>query len=223
MRGNTNANTSGGGSSKEIKILNVVQTGILTRDGAKFNNFSTNDFLTFGARIDGGILSLDTSAISAKNLLPMTTNNWEIQVHFKTPDDFVKQEQYYGWMLLAIPTPNTFEVYINSSKTLGLSLDNNYSTGVTLLSVNTEYYVRFGYDGTKYYIKLSTTGSFTGEETTEIEYTAENINVNLTNLLRIGYHSDGRYTYSTTTGWIDIEETWIKINGEYWWKGVETL
>lgn len=74
-------------NSKPIKILNVVQTGTLTRDGAVFSGFSSSNYLRLGARVDKGILSLDSSTYF-KNFPSSinNSNNWEIVFRVKLTD-----------------------------------------------------------------------------------------------------------------------------------------
>lgn len=223
MRGNTNANISGGGSGN-IKILNVVQTGTLYRNGAKFGGFDGSNYLTLGARVDNGILSVDNNT-SYKNILELSqADDWEFVIKFKTPDTFVKQGiTYYGWTLW-YQAENQWTLYIDRTAKLTLYINGIYAVSENSLVEDTVYYIKlkYSYSESTYKLYLSTTGEFNGEETLEITI---NDQTKIPNKIIIfgRYETSNDYSYTTTVGYIDMEGTYIKINGEYWWKGVETL
>lgn len=213
-------------NSKPIKILNVIQTGTLTRNEGKFGGFSSSNYLSIGKPTE--ILSLDSGNVAKKDITPLTqADDWEFVVKFKTPNDFHKSEQYYGWEIWQYQS-NYWEQYIASSKKINTYIDRQDKIGDTVLVENTIYYVKttFSYSQSTYKVYLSTTGEFAGEETLEASF--DNIQKRipfyyLSQTIVFGYNSDTRYAYSTTVGYLDMEGTYIKINGEYWWQGVETL
>ncbi len=219
MRGNTNANTSGDGSSKEIKILNVVQTGTLTRDGAVISGFSTNNYLQLGARVDNGILSLDSSTyIKDFDFAVSQADNWEIVFKIK---NVVYSGDSQALFTLNTNTGNQFMLSANGAGAFmllsaGSSWDINFSTNYTMVD-NQDYYIKYFFDGENYGIGFSTDGTNYTQETTPSSWKMT--------LRNAQYKIGSLQSISTVNfkGKIYLEESYIKINGEYWWKGVETL
>lgn len=85
--------------------------------------------------------------------------------------------------------------------------------GTTILTANVWYYVKFTYDGSTYRLYTSTDNS-----TWKLERSlssTKTIGVNYPTG-RIG-HGWTQYPSDNTT--IDLKESYIKINGEYWWSG----
>lgn len=212
-----------GGSSKEIKILNVVQTGTLTRDGAVFSGFSRNNYLQLGARVDKGILSLDSSTYykDLKTVLP-TADNWEMVFKVKIGEIINDNQTIFsdGWT-------NGYASWVhlyNNILTVGLSVttSDSYSigeiSGTSIFSEGDVVFVKWGFTGTKYYLQSSLDGI---TWTNEGEIPSEQ---KLTRTANINYHfGNNNTTEFNWLGSIDIGGCYIKINGEYWWKGVETL
>lgn len=223
MRGNTNANISGGGSSKEIKILNVVQTGTLTRDGAVFSGFSGYSSLEVGAKLDKGILSLDSSSC-LKDVGYALTNadTWEIGTYIYLVDYTMPSSNFraiYGQKNTNRATP---ELTITTS-TMAFSVANNLSAWLYQLIIdivfdlNKWYYIKTFFDGTKYGLEIYNENNILVAS----KYKNSTTKVVATENIRWGSDTGGSSDFGQNR--IDIEKTYIKINGEYWWKGVETL
>jgi hypothetical protein len=217
MQGITNATiTSGGG----IKILNVVQTGTLTRDGAVFSGFSSNtNYLQLGARVDKGILSLDSSTYykSFETVTP-TTNTWEFvtKIHHiasSTQRQYILNQYVLYGSELEILTSGVIRLQISNSSS---SADIGVQDGTTVLADDTDYWIKIEFTGSAYKAYLSTDGQTWAEE------------CSITSDTKISNRGPWVIGVATGTdryflGSIDIAETYIKINGDFWWKGVETL
>lgn len=218
MQGITNATSVG-----KIKILNVVQTGTLTRDGAVFSGFSSRSYLQCGARVDNGILSLDSSTY-IKNVAPILTNadNWEIMTKICLTDYTMPSAGYlivYG----QISTPRACpELAIRSSDVI-FSVSADASTWLYglradyVFTLNKWYYLKTFFDGTKYGFEIydedmTLVSSVYQESTTKILVT-QNISW--------GRDTDDNVSFGVNK--IDMENTYIKANNETVWKGVETL
>ena len=220
---NSNQIRDGGGSSKEIKILNVVQTGTLTRNGAVVSGFSTSNYLQLGARVDKGILSLDSSTYT-KNFgdVVETANSWEwcFKIHFIDNPSSPITLQY----IFANIAGYGSHIRVNTSiKKLFLGLSNvdgddsiGYIEGITTLVDDTDYYVKVEFTGSAYNLYLSTDGTTWNLEGT---ITSSTKIIKRGNGWIIGSDSSSGYFL----GGIIISDWYIKINGEYWWKGVETI
>jgi hypothetical protein len=165
------------------------------------------------------------------NLFKPENQNWEIVFKIKTTKDIISGQQ----ILFAFGKGNTSEtryatrVYINNSTKLGISVtydgtswDINTdsgtegSVGLTELSLDTVYYIKFTYDGNSY----------------KLDYSTDNINyINECNVISSTPMCNdctectiGAWISTTPTnpflGEIDFNESYIKIGGEIWWKGL---
>ena len=165
------------------------------------------------------------------NLFKPENQNWEIVFKIKTTKDIISGQQ----ILFAFGKGNTSEtryatrVYINNSTKLGISVtydgtnwDINTdggtegSVGLTELSLDTVYYIKFTYDGSSY----------------KLDYSTDNINyINECNVISSTPMCNdctectiGAWISTTPTnpflGEIDFNESYIKIGEEIWWKGL---
>ena len=210
----------GGGSSKEIKILNVIQTGTLTRDGAMFSGFSTSNYLQLGARVDKGILSLDSSTYTKDfGLVASQADSWEIVFKIK---NVVYSGDNQALFTLNTNTGNQFMLSANGAGAFmllsgtGSSWDINFSANYTMVD-NQDYYIKFFFDGENYGIGFSTDGTNYTQETTPSSWkmTSRNAQYKIGSLQSL--------SAVNFRGKVYLEESYIKINGEFWWKGVETI
>lgn len=194
-------------NSEPIKVLNVVQTGTLTRDGAVFSGFSNNNYLDFGARIDKGILSLDNTTY-IKNTKAILSSPYEIGISliaYGGGTDFISQGDYIGGLQFGI----------NGQMHLSISVESTYTVSDFTFDLNKKYFVKIVYDTTNYKGYVSETGF---DDMTLVLTSSFGTTPTRNSNLFLGYYKD--YSWN---GEIDIANTYIKINGEYWWKGVETL
>ena len=141
--------------------------------------------------------------------------SWEMVFKVKTGSDITTNND------IASGYDYAFVIRINSGKLrLYLSTDGtswNLASGIDgtyALSTNTEYYVKLEFTGTNYILSISTNG---------IEYT-QDINVAGTGLITPRIMTIGcRATTSGISvpflGSIDLNESYININGERWWNG----
>lgn len=214
MRGNTNANISGGGSSKEIKILNVVQNGTLYRDGAVFSGFSSSNYLRCGARVDKGILSLDSSTY-VKNFTPiLTADNWKIKSKIYHKLDTTQSSNAQAllsignsWLLVG----NTIAFYLQQNNTQLMTLtlegaDTYYNSilQVELIYSNVNGYTLNLYDDNNVLLLTDSNSLTTNIFSSDI---------------RLGVGVSSRYLFDD----LYINDCSIEINNEIVWKGVETL
>lgn len=218
MEGVTNAVSTSSGGNKEIKILNVVQTGTLTRDGAVFSGFSGSNYLAIGGVVDNNILAITNNA-NYKSLDTIFSNDFEINgsadnVLTKATTQsclFCCQTQSKGIVILVTNANGyiRFNLYYNS---------NNNSITTTIQSE--KVYFRLKKVGTNYKFYVNTDGQTYDSSTLVNEQTVtEDLSASKRYYIGICIY------YSSIICHCDIDLTdWnIKVNGEYWWKGVETL
>ena len=93
------------------------------------------------------------------------------------------------------------------------------STASTLKMVaGTTYYLKIGFTGTKYYIDYNTDGSDTYTNCFELASTAKVYSSNPLMLMNEGNNTSTYYN----NGSMDLSETSLTINGEVWWKGIDS-
>ena len=194
-------------NSNPIKILNVVQTGTLTRDGAVFSGFSNSNYLQLGARVDKGILSLDSSTYY-KNCSNIS-DSIELIVKIKTGSNLTPFQNIIGW-------DDTIDLYIENSYLKIWNASQNTALVGWELSANSIYWIKVTINGTSKILSYSTDGviysDVSTEDTTLAKYYTCRIGNGVSNSLNRPF-----------LGFIYLDETYIKSNGEYWWKGVETI
>lgn len=206
-----------GGSGEATKILNVAQTGTLDRDGSNLSYFTDSDFFSLGSTVDKGILSL---TLNTKTIKPMLdSSNWEMNIKLKF-NSLSKQRQGIISPVIDMCFIHLETYNYNKISLLLSTISDQYNHSIQPASdftIETDiwYWIKFSFDSEKYTLKISTDG------------------INYTILTEVSddkkpTFSEIRYARSYPTGRsldgvIDLEETNIKINGEYWWKGVVTL
>ena len=222
---NPNQIRDGGGSSN-IKVLNVIQVGTLNKDGAVFSGFSggtnsgTVNYLLLGARVDKGILSLDSSTYYKyfETVTP-TANSWEFvtRIHYvasSTQRQYIFSEKTSYGTTLEILTSGVIKFQVSNSDS---SADIGVEEGTTVLTNNTDYWIKIEFTGSAYEAYISTDG-----QTWNKECSISSGDTKIANrgnwIIGVSENID-RYFL----GSIDISETYIKANGNFWWKGVETL
>ena len=223
---NSNQIRDGGGSSKEIKILNVVQTGELIRDGAVISGFNSSNYLQLGARVDKGILSLESSTCIKKfGLVSREANSWEIvtKIHFYRNSSVVQEivsESLSNYSYFAIVTtndPTTPNCVLLSLKDYeGTTIINDIRGTYEYLD-NTDYWLKLVFTGTQYIFSYSLDGE---NFTTDISVTSDK-KIGVDTLIFGKSPSNSSWYLKDTM--VDFSETYIKINGADWWKGVETI
>lgn len=152
---------------------------------------------------------------------------WEMQWCFTTSTDTNTRQWLLGESanidyVSVMPhiEGNKVKIYLTSNGT-SWNIASSIA-GTTTLTAGTKYWYKVKYDGTQYIGILSTTGEFTGEETTE--WTV----ANTTPIYVEPYPMlIGNSWYNTSNnqpflGTIHLQDCWIKIDGEYFWQPFKT-
>ena len=135
------------------------------------------------------------------------SNAWEVIIPVVTSSD-VSTTQIFGH----ISATYSMNFNIISGK-FNLVHHQTSVSGSLVLQPNTKYYVKISWDEAKYQLAYSTNGV---DYTTDITISSST-GVGTVSMLSFG--SNGSNTYFS--GSIDLTQSYIKINGEYWWKGME--
>ena len=186
----------------------------------QYNNPAESNVIKVGSITDSnGVLS--GFSVANNTLLPVTfspeKNPWEIVIKFKTPQTFSEQ---------ALIT-KTHQNGVNYGLRIGFDpggmvyylIGSSYNTficeglGIQTLNVDTNYYVKFEFTGEAYKAYISTdtetwTEDFSFSTTTPVEAFDEPT-----------YLGDNIYKNVPFAGSIDLNESYININGQRWWNG----
>jgi len=194
--------------SVATKILNVVEVGNLTRNGAKISGFSSSNYIKIGSSYEDNMVAFNFS----ENIIPLMAiaDSWEIMIKFKTSNlnnqIILGQEANY--------TTPQIEIY-NSKINICLSFDGStwaYDEGYDTLLANMTYYISLKYTGTSYIVTLYNSSK------TQISTYTINDSTKIYNEGIFRFGSDENT--NAFEGEIDFNETHIKIDGNFKWKGV---
>lgn len=172
------------------------------------------------ARINKGV----ASGFSSGNYLKLSeafnpeSNTWEAVIKFETLSDFSAQQIILHPasssginVALVVDTTGKILAYASTDGSSWNIL--NSATGTTILSPLTSYYIKMQYTGTAYEVYLSTDGN-----TFNLE-----LSVSSSSFVKGGFYltlgawaSDERHVKS-----IDLNQSYININGSRWWSGDE--
>lgn len=146
-------------------------------------------------------------------------NPWEMIIKIRTGSDLQTWQEIfhssvapndsgrYGFSVMI--DSGTFELDISTDDSSWIGTDH----GTFVLSGNTNYWVKIGWNLNEYYLEYSTNGV---NYTRDITYTSSNNLPSLTNSW-IGIYRNSSYMYPML-GSIDLSESYIKINNEIWWQ-----
>ena len=172
--------------------------------------------------VEDGILSkLGAASYYVVHTIPFSdANSWEIVWKGTTPATFPANSNLFTldnskYGFLAYFSKNVMRVHFSTN---GTSWDLASNLEVITLETNKLYWFKFEYTGTDYGIYVSYDGVEWEErlriaKATRLPYTC--------NDLYIGYRK--AYTGEFWTGTIDLNEMYVKINGEIYWKGMRAL
>ena len=145
-------------------------------------------------------------------------NPWEMIIKIRTGADLqIWQEIFHSsvapndsgrYGLSVMIDSGNFELDISTDGSSWIGADR----GTFVLSENTDYWVKVGWNSNEYYLEYSTNGV---DYTRDITYTFSNHLPNLTNSW-VGIYRNSAYMYPML-GTIDLSDCYIKINGLEWW------
>lgn len=169
-----------------------------------------------------GILSNFSNANYAllpKTFAPANGDTWEIVIKckfnsFNAYNFVIACTEKYKGLQFGVSSAGKLQVSLSSTGN-DYDICNNLASGSATLNIDTDYYLKLAFDGSAYECSYSTDGEV---YTTDI--TINNVNTVVANTYRLGV-SDILETF--VSGSIDLNESYININGESWWNGVNYL
>lgn len=184
------------GSQISYKKYNYTAIGSLTNSSGVLSGFSSSNKVNLGN-------------------FPANTTSYECCIKFKTSSPSTKVDICGSSSSGSSSAYYVPQLRIESSKLKFLSPSGTGITSSTTIQSNTWYWVKIIWTGTKKRLLLSTDGL---NYTTEGTYTTNRTLHGGGMWLGSGYGEDFQLSFSN--GNIDIKESYIIINNEYWWQGV---
>ncbi len=219
-------------SSKNIGINKTIKIGVTA--GTQYFNGSidiNNSYIKLGSTkyklqavvgytivgsptiVDGVVSGFSTSNYLLLGANVPYSNNFEMVFKITTGSSFSSTNTIFE----GSSSNNGLSIAINTSKYLYVSAGNGSwivnTSGTTVLSANTTYYVKFSCKNNVYKLELSTDNV---NWNTEISVESSSVLVT-TSAKSIGYST--RFSGRVFRGSIDMNETYIKINNKLWFNG----
>lgn len=196
----------------------------LARKQKKYYKYGTepNASIVGSPTISNGVVS----GFSSSNYLTVTKSkptikSFEQVLKIRTGSNtaarqaFLSHNPYKGFGTLQV-LDNKLIAYVSSDGSSN-NIINGTQSSLTL-NTNTDYWIRYAFDGSKYRIDVSTNGQ---------DYTNY---ISVTSSLVV--YADGFFSFGLDTGdknnnpflgSIDLTQSYIKINGQDWWRGTKVV
>lgn len=200
-------------STETLKTYAITKRYIKHKAG-EFNSYSYGVTGSPTVSADGLASGFSTANYLTTPEFPTGVTNletvWKVKLSSFSSNQYFFNTAPYHSLLLGM-NDSKFRFWISNNTT---SWDiSGGSTGTTTLTANTWYYVKFTYDGSTYRLYTSTDNdtwtleaSLSSTKTIGVNYATG----------RIGHGWTDAPANNTT---VDLRESYIKINGEYWWSG----
>lgn len=151
-----------------------------------------------------------------------TTLPWELQLKFNTSNVTTRQKLNgcvnsvdYNFPTVELGRNGNAKFLIDISSN-GSSWDISDTTGSYTILPNTDYWIRYGWTGTVYYLDYSLNGE---DFVRDIEVMSSVAAYKSSYYMGIGNDMWSNSSQAPFLGIIDLSETYIKINDEIWWQG----
>lgn len=164
-----------------------------------------------------GILSKftsDTVITIPSKFVTSRTDSWEIVLKFKTAPEFTRNQMLLEGtkngarcLLVTVGSTGKIIIYLQSSTDGGTQTFSSLT-----LNVLTDYYLKIVFDGTKYTYDISE------DKQQWTNYITVPKSLPIYDSVTYQISSDTLNTF--WQGSIDLNESYININGERWWNGV---
>lgn len=194
----------------------------ITWKGVKTDTEELEDRITVSGAYCRANHVLSNAATANYGTLPSVFNPenkpWEAQIKY-TPTNVGTTQYYFGCFNTSGDEGVLFGT-VSSKARMCLSGNGtswNIKTdlaGTTTLVVNTPYWFRIGWNTEQYYIKISTDGT---------TFTDDVILESTVSIHPCTMHIGRAWNGSPCLGTLDLNDTWINIDGKRWWSGVRKL
>lgn len=197
----------------EEQTPNFEIVGSLTNNDCVISGFSSNNYIKLNTPFSPGNKTWEIIQKFTTDFSDTTSGK---QLFHSSYSDMVGVNYRYGIGLWIEPNSGTHARrldYFCSANTSSWLFD---EYGSTQLNDNTTYWVKYGWDGYKYYLKLSTDGVTYGADDISFASTTP-VYSSLTTTL-IGIYKTTEYSLPFSKS-IDLNECSITIDGSLWWEG----
>lgn len=190
---------------KQDFLRNVILVGSLQDNQGVLSDFSANSY-----------------AILPEVFAP-ADNTWEMvfKINFNTASTIQhiianSSSNDHQAIVLRLDANNKLQTYLSSNGTSWNITGDSGIEGSNVFSINTDYYIKMEFTGTQYIVSYSTDNE---EWTADITINNENSLYQSSALNSLGYIGLSNQTSNVLQGSIDLNESYININGERWWSG----
>ena len=189
-------------------------------NGARW--WSGDSYTKVGSWIDDGVVSGFTTAnylTSLKSFSP-SSSSWEMKmkINMKSSannDDYLWTSIADGYGFIFGLKVDKFIIFASSNGSSWNLV--NGSNGTHNISLNTDYFVKFGWDGSEYYVEYSLD---------DVDYTRDITVANTTaiyqNTAKMKMGDWATYGVADRSS-IDLSQSYIKINDKMWWYGTKAV
>lgn len=182
-------------------IPNVTVVGSPTIADNVVSGFSSSNYLT------------------APEVFNPGTSPWEMVWSITTSNDFsTTYQEIFAQANVGTAAVDGYDLRTDLGR-IGLYVDEEYYLSATTLQNNTKYLIKMEYTGSFYKLSYSTDN---GTNWTE-DFNIASTGIGTPNLSTPQYIGKWGYNRSPDPfkGSIDLSQSYIKINGKYWWKGTK--
>lgn len=157
--------------------------------------------------------------LTAPEVFNPGTSPWEMVWSITTSNDFsTTYQEIFAQANVGFTAVDGYDLRTDLGR-IGLYVDEKYYLSTTTLQNNTKYLIKMEYTGSFYKLSYSTDNGTNWIEDFNIASTG----IGTPNLSTPQYI--GKWGYNTSPnpfkGSIDLSQSYIKINGKYWWKGTK--
>ena len=187
----------------------------------------TGDYIKVGSPT---IVDNVVSGFSGSNYLQLPKafngsvgNTWEMVWKIKLNSDFTSVNDN-GILAYSSAVAYSSVLSVNKSGIIGLMLSTNTSgsnvcklQSTTVLQAEVYYWIKAEFTGTAYNLYMSTNGvdyNLEASKASTNKWTAYTLS-------NIGLRKDNNSSSYYLRGSIDLTESYIKVDGEYWWRGAK--
>lgn len=183
--------------------LNATVVGSPTITDNVVSGFSSSNYLT------------------APEVFNPGTSPWEMVWSITTSNDFsTTYQEIFAQANVGTAAVDGYDLRTDLGR-IGLYVDGRFYLSTTTFQKNTKYLIKMEYTGSFYKLSYSTDNGTNWIE----EFNIASTGIGTPNLSAPQYI--GKWGYNTAPnpfkGSIDLSQSYIKINGKYWWKGTKPV
>ena len=190
-------------------VNGIIHNGVTNNNGI-VSNFSEDNYIWVEQTVSTPITSIEEVIKIHINSITPSNPNYNKQ-------GIVAGEPYVGIATIFVYQDGRLQIYISSNPNEPAGSGNDIANGVlsTLtVNANSDYWIKFTWDGAVYKLSVSTDG------TSYTDYITINNSLPPAFNGKLGYGTDTGASYKYPfLGSIDLRNSYVRINGQTWWRG----